>query len=54
MTADELARRDRETALDGDTDLIPEQVFDRATAQQALDDARRVVAATAHFDAGGR
>jgi len=46
-------RRDREAAFYGDTDLIPEQVFDRAAAQQALDDARRVLAGTRHFDADG-
>lgn len=43
-------RRDREAAFYGDTDLIPEQVFDRAAAQQALDDARRVLAAVRHFE----
>jgi hypothetical protein len=47
-------RRDREAAFYGDTDLIPEQVFDRAAAQQALDEARRVLAGVRHFasDAG--
>jgi hypothetical protein len=42
-------RRDREAAFYGDIDLIPEQVFGRDSAQRALDDAERVVAATAHF-----
>ncbi len=42
-------RRDREAAFYGDTDLIPEQVFDRSSAQQALDDARRVLADVPHF-----
>lgn len=42
-------RRDREAAFYGDTDLIPEQVFDRSSAQQALDDARRVLAGVPHF-----
>jgi HEPN domain-containing protein len=47
-------RRDREAAFYGDTDLIPEQVFDREAAQQALDEARRVLAGVRHFasDAG--
>lgn len=44
-------RRDREAAFYGDTDLIPEQVFDRSAAQQALDEARRVLAGIRHFDA---
>ena len=43
-------RRDREAAFYGDTDLIPEQVFDRAAAQQASDEARRVLAAIRHFE----
>lgn len=43
-------RRDREAAFYGDTDLIPEQVFDRAAAQQALDDARRMLAGIRHFE----
>lgn len=42
-------RRDREAAFCGDTDLIPEQVLDRSSAQQALDDARRVLADVPHF-----
>jgi hypothetical protein len=45
-------RRDREAAFYGDADLIPEQVFDRASAQQALDGARRVLAAIHHFETG--
>ena len=42
-------RRDREVAFNGEIDLIPEQVFDRPAAQQALDDARRVLGALRHF-----
>jgi hypothetical protein len=45
-------RRDREAAFYGEIDLIPEQVFDRTAAQQALDEARRVLDAIRHFDAG--
>ncbi len=46
-------RRDREAAFYGEIDLIPEQVFDQTAARQALEDARRVLAALRHFpDAG--
>jgi hypothetical protein len=44
-------RRDREAAFYGEIDLIPEQVFDKAAARQALDDARRVLNALQHFPA---
>lgn len=43
-------RRDREAAFYGEIDLIPEQVFDRESARQALDDARRVLDRVRHFD----
>lgn len=43
-------RRDREAAFHGEIDLIPEQVFDRDAAQQALDDARNVLSGIRHFD----
>ncbi len=43
-------RRDREAAFYGEIDLIPEQVFDREAARQALDDARRVLDRVRHFD----
>lgn len=36
-------RRDREVAFSGEIDLIPEQLFDRTSAQQALDDAEHVL-----------
>jgi HEPN domain-containing protein len=42
-------RRDREAAFYGDVDMIPEQVFDRAAAERAVADARRVLEATRHF-----
>jgi hypothetical protein len=45
-------RRDREAAFYGEIDLIPEQVFDRGAAQQAFDDARRVLDAVRLVDAG--
>jgi hypothetical protein len=43
-------RRDREAAFYGEIDLIPEQVFDREAARQALDDARRVLDGVRHFE----
>ncbi|MBN8509536.1 MAG: HEPN domain-containing protein [Burkholderiales bacterium] len=43
-------RRDREAAFYGEIDLIPEQVFDRESARQALDAARRVLDGVRHFD----
>jgi hypothetical protein len=46
-------RRDREAAFYGEIDLIPEQVFDRGSAQQALDDARYVLRGIRHFQADG-
>ena len=52
---DELARisrrlrRDGEAAFYGEIDLIPEQVFDRAAAQLAMDEAQRVLEALRHF-----
>jgi hypothetical protein len=42
-------RRDREAAFYGEIDLIPEQVVDRESARQALDDARRVLDRVRHF-----
>ena len=47
-------RRDREAAFYGEIDLIPEQVFDRAAAQQALDDARHAVQCVQHLRPAGR
>mgnify|MGYP005835448635 CR=1 FL=1 len=43
-------RRDREVAFYGEIDLIPEQVFDRAAAQQALDEAHLVLGMLRFFD----
>jgi hypothetical protein len=43
-------RRDREAAFYGEIDLIPEQVFDRDAARQALDEARRVLGCVRHLD----
>lgn len=43
-------RRDREVAFYGEIDLIPEQVFDQAAAQQALDDAHLVLSMLRFFD----
>lgn len=42
-------RRDREAAFYGDIDLIPERIFGRRAAAQALADAERVLAAIVHF-----
>ncbi len=42
-------RRDREIAFYGEIDLIPEQMFGRSDAQQAMADAQRVVLALRHF-----
>lgn len=40
---------DCENALYGDIDLIPDRVFGREAAQQALADAERVLAISVHF-----
>lgn len=42
-------RRDREIAFYGDIDLLPERVFGRPAAEQAIAVAERVLAARAHF-----
>lgn len=42
-------RRDREAAFYGEVDLIPELVFGREAAAQAMDDASSVLAALRHF-----
>ncbi|GAB4471882.1 MAG: hypothetical protein OHK0044_15260 [Burkholderiaceae bacterium] len=42
-------RRERENAFYGDADLIPERVYDRASADQAFADAQRVLDATRYF-----
>lgn len=39
-------RRDRENAFDGDVDMVPDRVFDRAAAERAVEDAQRVLDAT--------
>jgi hypothetical protein len=44
-------RRDREAAFCGDIDLIPERVFDRTSADKALDGAERVMRAVRAFEA---
>lgn len=42
-------RRDREIAFYGDIDLLPERVFGRPAAEQAITDAEQVLAARVHF-----
>lgn len=42
-------RRDREIAICGEIDLIPEQMLDRSAAQLAMADAQRVLLALRHF-----
>ncbi|GAB4178227.1 MAG: hypothetical protein Fur0039_21930 [Rhodocyclaceae bacterium] len=42
-------RRDREAAFYGEVDLIPEQVFGREAAEQAMSETETVLAALVHF-----
>lgn len=42
-------RRERENAFYGDVDLIPDRVYDRESAAQAMADAQRVLDATRYF-----
>jgi hypothetical protein len=42
-------RRERESAFYGDVDLIPDRIYDRESAVQAMSDAQRILAATRYF-----
>jgi HEPN domain-containing protein len=42
-------RRERENAFYGDVYLIPDRVYDRDSATQAMSDAQRVLDATRYF-----